>query len=148
MATFRYRLTTLLRLRESERRHCRLELAEAQQEEEQAAARVTDLNRQLVSVQLGIHKSAQPGHIDVDRLRNARRYEQQLRADLHQAQEIRRAAAAEVESRRQTLLLADQEVHILEKHRELLGSRHRAGESKLEIKQLDEQAIQIAQRAR
>ncbi len=141
MAIFRYRLATMLRLRENERDRCRQELAEARREAEQAAARVNQIKEELIELRARVQQVARPGVIDVERLRNAQRYEQQLRVDLQQAEANHQAAAAEAERRRQTLVEADREVHMLEKHREQQLARHRAAEHRMEIKLLDEQTI-------
>lgn len=144
MAIFHYRLATMLRLRENERDRCRLELAEAQREEERIAARISQLNDELTRLERSLQKAVGPGRIDVLRLHHVQRHQQQLKADLQHAEAAQRAAAAEAERRRQMLLEADREVRTLEKHREQQLARHQAAELKLEIKQLDEQATQLA----
>ncbi len=141
MAIFRYRLATMLRLRENERDRCRQELAEARRDEQRAAARVIQLKDELSALRTRVLQVTRPGVIDVERLRNAQRYEQQLRVDLRQAEANHQATAAEAERRRQTLVEADREVQMLEKHREQQLARHRATEHRMEIKQLDEQTI-------
>ncbi len=141
MAIFRYRLAPMLRLRESERDRCRQEAAEALRNEEEAAVRVHQLNNELAELRKSVERASRPGRIAIDRFAHRELYERQLKTDLRQAEEAHRAATAEVERCRQRLVDANREVQILEKHREQQLARHRAAERKLEIKQLDEQAI-------
>lgn len=142
MALFRYRLAPMLRLRENERDRCRIELAEAQREESRIAACVSRLNEELVLLQRRMQQAAGPGRVDIERMRNAQRHQQQLKADLQQMEIKRREAEAEVDRRRHTLLEADRQVRTLEMHREQQLARHRLEEHKRETKRLDEFAIQ------
>jgi flagellar export protein FliJ len=142
MALFRYRLAPMLRVRENERDRYRIELAAAQREESRIAARISQLNDELTLLQRRIQQAAGPGPVDIERLRNAQRHQQQLKADLQQLEIKRREAEAEVDRRRQTLLEADRQVRTLEMHREQQLARYRLEEHKCETKRLDEFAIQ------
>ena len=147
MAVFRYRLATMLQLRENERQRCHQELAAAQHEEERIVRELTKLKNELTNLQRRVQEASRPGRIDVDRLRNSQRYEQQLHADLQAWEEKHRAAADLVERCRQVLLEAVREVRTLEKHRELVHAQHTSHERSREIKRLDEQATQAARRS-
>ncbi|HVA49723.1 MAG TPA: flagellar export protein FliJ [Pirellulales bacterium] len=139
MAAFRFRLATLLRLREAARDERRTQLAEALQLAEQLRERqmgVEELLREALRVQ-----STATGAIDADRLLNATRYEMVLRAELQQLQLQETALQTEIEKRRQALVAADRDVRSLELLRETQQERHREQEERRAVKELDEIAL-------
>lgn len=142
MTLFRYRLAPMLHLRENERDRFRIELAEAQREESRILVCVSQLNEELFLLQRRMQQAAGPGPVDIERLRNAQRHQQQLKADLQQAVIEHQEAKAVVDRRRLILLEADRQVRTLERHREQQLARHRVEEHKRETKRLDEFAIQ------
>lgn len=142
MAKFKFRLATLLRLREAARDQRRTELAEAYRADNLLRARLEQLGQQLAWLETECRKVAGPGTVDVDRLVEAQRYEVVLRTQQNQLASHRKAVNAEIERRRQTLVAADRDVRVLEKLRQKQRRRHRAEESRMEIKQFDEVAIQ------
>ena len=144
MSAYRFRLETLLRLRENVRDECRQQLATAQRAEEILANRITDLNNNLIDLQRTTHIARQPGVVNVDRLLDAGRYEFALKAQRQAADEQRQAVQAEVERRRQSLVESDREVKTLEKLRAQQTARHRQEENRRETKQLDATSIQRA----
>jgi flagellar FliJ protein len=140
MAKYKFRLTTLQKVREAHRDQQRASLAEAFRAEQVLAANRAQLveeERELRELQ----RSAADGqYLDVNRLLEAQRYELLLKA---QGQELAKQAillAAEAERRRQTLVEADREVRVLE----LLDERHRRAhdldERRAETKRLDDVA--------
>jgi flagellar protein FliJ len=144
MSAYRFRLSTLLRLRENLRDECRQQLSTAQKAEDILMNRIAELNDRLFEVRGQSRVASQPGIVNVDRLLDAGRYEIALKAQRQAADEQRQAVQAEVERRRQSLVEADREVKTLEKLREQQTTRHRLEENRREIKQLDATAIQRA----
>ena len=141
MAKFRFRLSTLLRLRESVRDECRQQLIAAQRAEDIIAARIGALDEELATLRLHALVSSRPGPVNVDRLMDAGRYEMMLKAERHAADEQRQAVRGEIERRRQALVEADREVKSLEKLRDQQLLRHRQDEARRDMKQMDEAAL-------
>lgn len=142
MARFRFRLATLLRLREQVRDDRRRDLAEAyrvdqvlQEQQEQMSA---ELDRQRASCR----QAAGPGPVNIDQLVDSQRYEAALKVELARLQHQRQVVAAEIERRHRALVEANHEVRVLEKLRERQAEQHRQDQERLQMKQLDE----IAQR--
>jgi flagellar protein FliJ len=144
MTKFRFRLATLLQLRESTRDERRVQLAESQRAD-------TELHRQLIRVEMEqqqlqreCREAAGPGDVDLPRLVEAQQYASALRAQQTELRRQRQALAAEIDRRRQTLLEADRDVRTLEKLRENQLQAHRQEENRQEGKRLDEAALQAA----
>ena len=85
-------------------------------------------------------KAAGPGTVDVDKLANTQRFEILLRAQHKHLLEQRELVASEIERRRQRLVEANREVHVLEKLEERQIERHREEEARREAKLMDETA--------
>jgi flagellar FliJ protein len=83
----------------------------------------------------------------LDRLLDAQRYESVLRAQLNVYREQAMRVAEEIERRRQLLIEADRDVHILEKLREKQLARHNDELAREEMKELDELAGRIRREA-
>lgn len=140
MAMFKFRLATLLKLREATRDERRSHLAQAyqadailQQQQEQIAQELTDLQ--------GVYRtSAQPGNVNVDRLIAAQRHEVVLRFQGQQLQQQRETIAQEIERRRAALAEANREVKVLENLRERQQERYQEEENRRDIQRLDEVA--------
>jgi flagellar protein FliJ len=144
MATFHFRLATLLRIRENLRDECRLQLTEAQRAEDIIVERIAEIDDELMILRRHTHHASGPGPINVDRLLDAGRFEMILKAEKAAAEDQRKAVAAEVDRRRQLLVEADREVKVLEKLRAQQVTRHRLAENKREVKRLDAAALQLA----
>jgi|SRR5271157_4649690 len=144
MARFTFRLTALLRLRESRRDECRAALAEAYRIDEVLRKQFEGLGRELDALREFCRLNASPGAVDVDRLVEAQRYELVARAQQQRLAQQRQAVAAEIERRRQALVEADREVRVLEKLRQRQAEQHRHEEERHESKRLDEVAAQQA----
>jgi flagellar FliJ protein len=143
MATFHFRLATLLRLREADRDERRAQLSDAQQAEAIVAARVGEIDREIGLIrQLGQMATA-PGKVDVDQLLDMQRYDTQLKLERIAAEDQRQKIAQEVERRLERAIAADREVRILEKLRETQLAKHRSEEEKVEQKRFDELAGQL-----
>ncbi len=140
MAKFKFRLATLLRLRESERDERRGELAEAYQADGIMEEKQKEVEAGLAELAQKCREAAAPGPVNVDKLVETQRFEILLRAQRLYVLEQRELLAAEIERRRERLVEANREVHVLEKLKERLLERHREEEMHREIKSLDEVA--------
>jgi flagellar FliJ protein len=143
MATFQFRMTTLLRVREGVRDECRLQLTEAQRAEDIILARISEIDEELGGLRVHTQRVSGPGPVNVDRLLDAGRFEMILKAERFAAEEQLKTVAAEVDRRRQLLVEADREVKVLVKLREQQTARHRFEEGKRETKRLDATALQL-----
>ena len=140
MARFKFRLATLLKLREATRDERRTELAQAYRADEVLSKNLDQVQTELIALEDQCRKAAGPGKIDIDRLIEAQRYEIILKVQQRSMNEQRERLAAEIERRRVALLAANREVRILEKLREHQVEQHSQAENRLEIKRLDEVA--------
>jgi flagellar protein FliJ len=142
MSTFKFRLATLLRLRENDRDQRRAELAQAYQADDIMRQQQDELERERREMLDTNRRTAEPGEVDIDRLIQIGRYELLLKAHSDRIRRQREAVAVEIERRRETLVHANREVRILENLREKLRDRHREEDGRRETKTLDEVAIQ------
>ena len=140
MAKFKFRLATLLRLREAARDERRAELAEAYRVDDVLRERIGDVEKELGWLERTCRKLAAPGPVNVDRLVDAERYEVALRSRHKELGGQREAVGAEIQRRSQKLLGADRNVRVLEKLRDKHAARHRHQENRQELKQIDEVA--------
>jgi flagellar FliJ protein len=143
MAKFKYRMATLLRLRESARDERRIQLAQAYRAEEMLRSRQQQVAEELVALAGRIRTAAGPGAVDVDRLLDAQRFELVLKARQQQLAAQQEQIRAETQRRRQALVEANREVQVLEKLRERQFQRWRDEENRRETRRLDE----VAQRS-
>src|SRR3972149_3339541 len=140
MARFKFRLATLLKLREAARDERRAELAQAYRADDVLRGHMEDVLAELSFLKDECRKAAGPGVIDIDRLLEAQRYEIILKAQQRHLHEQRQRLGVEIERRRVALLAANREVRVLEKLREHQAQQHRREENRLDIKHLDEVA--------
>ena len=143
MKPFRYRLATLLRLREATRDERRSQLGEAYQAEQTLNERKAEVQAEAAELRRRYGQAATVGPLDVDRLLDSHRHEVVLTAQLKFIAEQAAKLAIEIEKRRQALVAADREVRVLEKLRETLQERHRQEEQYVEMKQIDEVASRM-----
>jgi flagellar export protein FliJ len=146
MARFKFRLATLLRLRELARDERRAQLAQAYRAQEILEERKRLLEQHLAELRRRTRLAAGPGEIDIDRLIEARRFEVVLLAERQQVDQKQEAVGQEVERRRQALVEANREVQVLENLRARQQERYRAEEHRRDVKSLDEIALQRALR--
>ena len=142
MPKFVFRLTALLRIRESRRDECRAALADAYRVDEVLRKQFETLSQEINALREFCRLKASPGTVDIDRLVEAQRYELVTRAQQRNIAQQRQTVAAEVERRRQALVESDREVRVLEKLRERQAEQHRHEEELRETKRLDEVATQ------
>jgi flagellar FliJ protein len=140
LAQFRFRLATLLRLREVTRDERRSELAEAYQAAGVLAEQEGRLAEELRDNLQCIRDASHPGELDVDALLGRHRHQLLLAAQRQFLDRQRQQVEAEIELRRQRLLEADRDVKALEKLRERKRDRFKYEEHRKETKQLDEVA--------
>ena len=144
MAKFKFRLATLLKLREATRDERQAELAEAYRADDILGERLGQIHGELNAMLIGCREAASPGTVNIDLLIESQRYEVTLRIYEKQTLEQRKRLAVEIERRREALLAANREVRVLEKLREHQIERHREEENRKDIKRLDEVAGQRA----
>jgi flagellar export protein FliJ len=140
MSKFKFRLATLLRLRESARDQRRSQLAEAYQAEEAILEQRRRVSEDLADLMRVCREVSGPGELNLDRLLSARRYEVTLRAEQRDLKEKHEAVRAEVDRRRQALVAANRSVRVLELLRDRQMEQHREEERLRQTKELDEVA--------
>jgi flagellar FliJ protein len=144
MPQFRYRLATLLRLRQSARDEKRAHLAEAYRAAQVLEERLAETEAEIADARRAAAEGAKPGAINVDQLVIAHRYELVLKAQRHVIVQQQQQVAQEVERRRLALVEADRQVRVLEKLREKQHEEHVRQEERRDQKLMDE----LAARAR
>ena len=140
MSKFKFRLATLLRLRESARDQRRSQLAEAYQAEEAILEQRRQVSETIAVLMQECRDAAGPGELNLDRLLDARRYELTLRAEHRDLTEKHEAVRTEVDRRRHALVEANRSVRVLELLRDRQQEQHREKEKLRQIKELDEVA--------
>jgi flagellar FliJ protein len=138
MPKFKYRLATLLRIREAARDERQIELAEAYHADDVLRQHEEQITAEIAGLKESCREAMAPGTVDVDRVLTSQRYEMLLRAHGVQLGKQREQVGAEIERRRQLLVQANREVRVLEKLRERQVERHRDEEARREVKLLDE----------
>jgi len=145
MAKFKFRLTTLLKMRKAARDERRAALAQAYEAEAVLHQREQDLNDQVGQLREQYHQAALPGALKVDRLVESQRYELVLRGQQNLSRQQLQQLNEEIDRRRAALVEADREVRVLEKLRSNQQQAHAQQEFRQEVKQLDEVAGRIRQ---
>jgi flagellar FliJ protein len=138
MATFRFRLETLLKMRRDERDVQRQQYAKALEAQRILHDQIVQVQQELQETQQVLRTSSAPGAVDVDRLLRAHRYELLLQAQHQQLEQQAQRVAQEVERRRSNLLQADREVRLLEKLKERQFETFQHNEQRRQQKILDE----------
>jgi flagellar protein FliJ len=139
-----FRLTTLLRLRETLRDQRRVELAESRRADDELRSRLVRLSSQQRRIESQRRAAAGPGELSIEDLLAADRYAAALRAEEVEVREQRQTLAAEIERRRSALLEADRDMKVLEKLRERHQEQQRLDTEQQESKRLDEAALNMA----
>ncbi len=140
MSKFKFRLATLLRLREATRDQRRSELAEAYRVDDVLQKQIEYVGKEMDWLMHRYRKAAGPGIVNVDGLVDTGRYELMLRSQQNQLDRQRETVGKEIERRRESLLVADRDVRVLEKLRRKQSQRHLSEQNRQEIKLLDETA--------
>ncbi len=138
MAKFQFRLTALLRLRETHRDERRADLAQAYQAmdiiEQQTAEVATQLQRATEAARAALA----PGVIHVDRIMGTNREQLILQSQRRELERQHALLVEEIERRRLAVGEADQQVKVLEKLKQTQHRRHRQEQDRQETKMLDE----------
>lgn len=143
MKTFRFRLATLMRLREAARDRRRANLAQAFEADDVLQRRQEELADDAMEVDRHARGAADLGSIQVDTLVTAQRYKMILQAESKLLSQQSVSVSEEIERRREALVVADRDVRVLEKLREKHQERHRKEEHRQEVKMLDEIAGRV-----
>jgi len=136
--SFKFRLQTLMRIREQTRDERRAQLADALRVDVELERQQNELKQELAESRLLAHPTL--GSIDVDRVLESQRYEMLLGVKMAALTEQRNHVAKEIEQRRLALVEADREVRVLEKLRETQLERFKAEEQQIDQRRLDEVA--------
>ena len=118
MASFQFRLATLLKLRENERRQRQIELGQAMEAERIMLQRAESIAAEIATAKGNARVASSPGEVSVDTLLELQRYTLQMRAQARLIAEQITQVRTEVERRRQVLVEADRQVRTLEKLRD------------------------------
>jgi flagellar FliJ protein len=140
MARFKFRLATLLRLREAARDEKRAQLAEAYRAVQILQERIQEVDNELAAARGEQQASVRVGKIDVDQVTNAHRYELLLRAQRKGLEQQQQTVQEEADRRRLALVEADRQVRVLEKLREKKIHEYEQIEARRDLKLMDELA--------
>lgn len=146
MATFRFRLATLLRLREAARDEKRAQLADAYRAMQILDDRLRETDEEIAAARGAAQVAASIGAVDVDYFMNAHRYEVILKAQRQGIELQQKQIGAEVERRRLALVEADRQVRVLEKLREKKLQDHEHREARRDMRLMDELASRAKSR--
>jgi flagellar export protein FliJ len=141
MAKYQFRLKTLQRLREARRNQERAALAEAFRAEQILADHRAAVAMEQAALR-DVQRAAVAGrYVDVNRLLEAQRYDLVLKSREQELAGREELLAVETERRRQAVVEADREVRVLELLDERHRRQHQRHQQRLEIKELDEVAL-------
>ena len=138
MVAFRFRLESVLKLRETERQQRRTELAQGLEAERILERQAHALSAELMVARNRYRQSALPGEVDVDQLMELQRYVLHIVAQANALGQRQASVREEVERRRRALIEADRQVRLLEKLRQKQHEAFDRERAKLEQKELDE----------
>jgi flagellar FliJ protein len=141
MAAFRFRLQSLLRLREADRDRCREQLAAAYRADQLLVQRQESVRQEIDQNTELVRSRSQPGLVPIDGLLLSHRYELLLQAQWRQLATQRQQVGIEIERRRQALVEADRELRVLEKLRERHAAQYQATQERHAVRELDEMAL-------
>ncbi|GIW90564.1 MAG: hypothetical protein KatS3mg109_0996 [Pirellulaceae bacterium] len=136
----KFRLGTLLKLRQMERDQARQRYLQAVRAQEILQQQIQQLDQQRAFHAEAARHSHAPGPVDVDRLLEQDRYGMVLEQQRRHAQGQLEQISTVVSSRQQEWAAAQQRVKMLEKLRERKEAERRRQESRQEQKRLDEMA--------
>ena len=140
MSDFRFRLKTLLRMRESGRDERRGRLAEAYVAEQKLLEKHAELQAELDELKGYGRVSGQVGTVELERLLAAHRFGLVVQLEMQTVARQQKLLAEEIEKRRQALVIADREVRVLETLRDKQRERHQLAEAAQAMKLIDELA--------
>jgi flagellar FliJ protein len=138
MSRFQFRLSTLLKIRESDRDERRVRLAEALQAQRILHERIEELQRERATISRESRAAIEPGQLDIDRVLRVSRYELLLDAQIDHLTKRDEQLHEEIERRREALVEADREVKTLEKLRQRRHGEFETQQRIAEQKAMDE----------
>lgn len=141
MRAFKFRMQSLLRLREQAREDAQRRLADALRRLAQCDQVVNQIRDELRGLEKHMRDAVKQQPLDVDRLLDGRRHQMTLQARLAELNKALSEAGEEVQRCRRNLVEADREVKVLEKLHERRLAEHQRQAAREEIKQLDEAAV-------
>jgi len=138
MPKFKFRLSTLQKLRETHRDEMRGRLAEAYQAEQLLAEQIAKVHGEAAELQTHQRGCLENKTTNVNQLLDVQRYQSVLRTQLTTMQEQTAMLVTEIEKRRLAVVEADQQVRALEKLRDRQLDAHRREQRLAETKTMDE----------
>lgn len=111
---FRFRMQSVLRLREREKSQRQGELAQAIQADQTLIQQSQSIEQQLQEIDEQM-RAAQASHLDIDFMLSLRRHQSNTRQMLRQVEAQRDQLAQEIERRQIKLAEANQQVQVMEK---------------------------------
>lgn len=138
MAQPKFRLETLLSIRENLLKEKQAELAKAYEAERIVEEKRRKTLDEMVALSGQARSMMQSGRIDVGFLLGARRHEAFLLAMRKDMDEKLVLIRQEIDLRRQAVIEANKEVKILEKLKEKQRERYRIEQGKSDVKRMDE----------
>lgn len=135
---FKFRLQTLLKIRENARKEAQGELAKAHEAERIVMNKIEELGQEIARCGEETRKAILHGKIDVNFMIGLRRHEAYLISQRGLAQQQLTQVREEIERRRIILMNADREVKTLEKLKEKQRERFMDDIRVSDMKQMDE----------
>jgi flagellar FliJ protein len=143
MSKFNFRLETLLKLKVTVRDQRNAELKEILTAQDTLIQQKKELDAEVQSALGQTLEDAKPGLLDVDRLISGHQELLRLKMAVKEKIQLERQLEPHIKQRQQALIDADQEVRILEKHKENQSQQHLQVLNEREAKQMDELATQV-----
>lgn len=138
MSSFKFRLSTLKKLRESHRDEMRLKLGEAYRAERLLEERAAAIRTEEAEAQIAQRHILDAKTPNVSQLLDTQRYVAVLRSELTTLHSQSQMLATEIEKRRQSLIAADQQVRVLDKLHDRQLAAHKSEALREEMKAMDE----------
>jgi flagellar protein FliJ len=138
MKAFRFRMATVLKLREATRDQKLAHLAEALAAADKLRTRRAEIHDELARLNRLHQGRTATGPVNLDVLLSSSRYDAVLRAELGAIASHEVTLNAEIGRRQNAVLAADRDVKMLEKLRDKQREAHRAAEALADLKLLDE----------
>jgi flagellar protein FliJ len=143
MTRFNFRLAGLLKLREAARDARRLQLSEALHAAALLRQELQRIEEELAALRDSCRQAAGPGLVDLDRLREAQRFEALLKARRQEVRLELERTEEQIEHCRLKVVEADRDVKVLENLSAKQSQRHVEKEHRREIGVLDEAAARL-----
>lgn len=146
MRAFKFRLQTVLEMREREEEVAARELAEAMRILEAEKTKLHELRMLEADALAEYHRMQGEGRLDLQAIQWFQAYSMRLASSIREQAQVVEAADHEAEKRRAALMQAAQAKQVLQKLKEQAKADHQKAMDAEEAKQLDEIATQRYQR--